>query len=116
MSSTPSAVLALVALLERQSPRPVITTDVPIDPDRGSTWVDVAFGASKFVVEYRAAWGFGVSVRTGNEGFGEGPDEWVGSPEDAVRWIGTRAKKLFDGRSPAPVWVPRFPAPAAATG
>lgn len=81
----------LKRLLGERFPNATITLDLPNDPKLGSTWLNVTIRSTIFVVEYRDSWRFGVSRLTGDEGFGEPPEEWVATAEQAFNWIQERA-------------------------
>ena len=77
----------LVALVRTRWPRAEVSIDRPLDRERGSTWIDIRLpGPRAFVVEWRRAWGFGVS-RAGGEGYGDAHDLRVDTPADVCEAI-----------------------------
>ena len=71
--------------LKDRLPGAEITLDPP-DKAGGTWWMDVHLGDRAVVVEWRPSMGFGISW-TPSDGYGEGPDEFYDSSEEALARI-----------------------------
>jgi hypothetical protein len=81
--SAKRSIAKLVRSLRKQIPSASVAVDAPSKPS-GNWFVDLKVGRRAFAIEFRSALGFGLSsVGARNDGYGEGPDEFL-PDEDAL--------------------------------
>lgn len=79
-------VQALTERLRVELPQAKVSVDEPMNSS-GPWMVDVLLGGRQVTVEWRKGRGFGVTLRSAGEAYGEEPHDTVAEVEEAVRQV-----------------------------